>query len=42
MLKSGGVMLYVVPAARHLMEMKEVLYDEPYENEEKLYYPRDL
>ena len=35
-LKSGGVMLYVVPAARHLMEMKEVLYDEPYENEEKL------
>ena len=35
-LKPGGVMLYVVPAARHLMEMKEVLYDEPYENEEKL------
>ena len=35
-LKPGGVMLYVVPAARHLMEMKEVLYDAPYENEEKL------
>ncbi len=34
-LKPGGVFLYVVPAARHLFEMKCVLYPEPYENEEK-------
>ena len=27
--------LYVVPAARHLWELKEVLYDAPYPNEEK-------
>lgn len=31
-LRPGGVFLYVVPAPRHLMEMKEVLYDRPYEN----------
>jgi len=35
-LKPGGLFLYVVPAAEHLWEMKEVLYDEPYRNEEKL------
>lgn len=35
-LKRGGTFLYVVPAARHLYEMKQVLYDAPYENEEKL------
>lgn len=34
-LKPGGVFLYVVPAARHLMEMKTVLYDRPYENPEE-------
>jgi 23S rRNA (guanine745-N1)-methyltransferase len=31
-LKPGGVFLYVVPAPRHLLEMKTVLYDRPYEN----------
>ncbi len=31
----GGVFLYVVPAADHLWELKEVLYDQPYPNEEK-------
>ena len=31
-LKPGGTFLYVVPAARHLWEMKAVLYDRPYEN----------
>jgi len=35
-LKPGGAFLYVVPAADHLWEMKQVLYDEPYRNEEKL------
>lgn len=35
-LKSGGYLLYVVPAPRHLWELKSVLYDVPYENEEKL------
>ncbi len=31
----GGHFLYVVPSARHLWEMKEVLYNEPYPNEVK-------
>ena len=34
-LKNGGYLLYVVPAPRHLWELKSVLYDTPYENEEK-------
>ena len=34
-LRPGGVFLYVVPAADHLWEMKQVLYDRPYRNEEK-------
>lgn len=34
-LKPGGYFLYVVPAADHLWEMKEVLYEQPYPNEEK-------
>jgi 23S rRNA (guanine745-N1)-methyltransferase len=31
----GGHFLYVVPSARHLWEMKQVLYDRPYLNEVK-------
>lgn len=34
-LRPGGVYLYVVPAARHLWELKEVLYDHPYLNMEE-------
>lgn len=34
-LRPGGVFLYVVPAADHLWELKEVLYDRPYRNEER-------
>ncbi len=34
-LKPGGIFLYVVPGPRHLWELKSVLYDSPYENEEK-------
>lgn len=34
-LKPGGIFLYVVPGPRHLWELKETLYDTPYENEEK-------
>ncbi len=34
-LRPGGVFLYVVPAADHLWELKQVLYDRPYRNEEK-------
>lgn len=34
-LRPGGTFLYVVPAADHLWELKEVLYDAPYPNEEK-------
>lgn len=30
----GGTFLYVVPGARHLWELKNVLYENPYENEE--------
>lgn len=33
-LKPGGIYLYVVPAARHLWELKQVLYDTPYLNQE--------
>lgn len=31
-LRQGGHFLYAVPSARHLWEMKEVLYEKPYEN----------
>ena len=31
-LRPGGRFLYVVPSPRHLWEMKQVLYDRPYEN----------
>lgn len=34
-LKPGGHFFYVVPAADHLWELKQVLYDQPYPNEEK-------
>lgn len=34
-LKPGGKFLYVVPGPRHLWELKEAVYDRPYENEEK-------
>lgn len=34
-LKKGGVLLYATPAPRHLFAMKEILYDTPYENEDK-------
>lgn len=34
-LRPGGVFVYVVPAANHLMELKEVLYDTPYANPEE-------
>ena len=35
-LKPKGFYFYVVPGAKHLWEMKEVLYETPYPNEEKL------
>ena len=34
-LRSGGSYLYVVPGARHLWELKQVLYEAPYENTEE-------
>lgn len=34
-LRPGGFFLYVVPAARHLWELKEVLYEKPYLNPEE-------
>ncbi len=34
-LKPGGTFLYVVPGPEHLWEMKKILYDAPYPNEEK-------
>lgn len=34
-LRPGGTFLYVVPGVRHLWQMKEVLYEKPYPNEEK-------
>ena len=35
-LRPGGFYLYVVPSARHLWQMKEVLYQRPYENPVKV------
>ncbi len=34
-IKAGGIFIYVVPSKRHLWQMKEILYDAPYENELK-------
>ncbi|MBR2831508.1 MAG: methyltransferase domain-containing protein [Oscillospiraceae bacterium] len=34
-LRPGGLFLYAVPGPRHLWELKEILYDDPYENPEK-------
>ena len=34
-LRPGGTFLYVTPAARHLWELKQVLYDAPYLNAEE-------
>ena len=33
-LKDGGYYIYVVPAAKHLWELKAAIYDKPYENSE--------
>lgn len=32
MLRPGGLLIYAVPTPRHLFGLKEVLYDQPYEN----------
>ncbi len=34
-LKPGGAFLYVVPGPEHLWELKQILYDRPYRNEEQ-------
>ncbi len=34
--RPGGYFLYVVPSARHLWQMKEILYPKPYENPVKV------
>ena len=34
-LRPEGVFFYVVPGAEHLMEMKQILYDQPYANPEE-------
>lgn len=34
-LRPGGIFFYVVPGPRHLWELKEILYEKPYENGEK-------
>lgn len=35
-LKPGGCYVYVVPAPRHLWELKQAVYDTPYENEAQI------
>lgn len=34
-LKTGGYLIYAVPGVRHLMGLKEAVYDAPYENTQK-------
>lgn len=34
-LTSGGYLFYVVPSPKHLWELKSILYNTPYENDEK-------
>lgn len=34
-LRNSAIFVYVVPAARHLWQLKQILYDTPYLNEEK-------
>ena len=34
-LKKDGILVIAVPGERHLYELKEILYDKPYENEKK-------
>ena len=41
-LKKDGILLEVIPAARHLFELKAVLYDSPYENRVKPYDLEDF
>lgn len=36
-LKAGGKLVVVSPSPRHLFELKEVLYDKPYENKPNVY-----
>jgi len=36
LVRPGGRFLYVVPGPRHLWALKEILYDRPYENEERV------
>ena len=36
-LRPGGIMIYTIPAPRHLFEMKSILYDTPYENQPVAY-----
>lgn len=31
-LKTGGILIMVIPAPRHLWQLKQAVYDEPYEN----------
>ena len=35
-------MILAVPGARHLFGLKEILYEHPYENEEKIHFTMDL
>ena len=35
-LRPGGILLSVIPGKRHLWGLKSALYDEPYENDEKI------
>lgn len=35
-IKVGGYFLYVVPSRKHLWELKEAVYENPYENQEKI------
>lgn len=38
-LKNNGILIRVIPLAKHLFGMKKILYENPYENEEEREIP---
>jgi 23S rRNA (guanine745-N1)-methyltransferase len=41
-LTAGGIFVHVFPAKRHLWQLKEILYETPYENDEESNIPSNF